>query len=154
MKRTPHENASSALVLTRFPASNVLRIGRSFWRGHFEKSSHGVDDLPRLVAVRGASKTIPRIREQLKLRAKREEMWKLMSNPSERSDSFHARSVHGTLRDPLNEYLFPESIYDRTKMDSIGALVNRLRLLRTLSYCRNRFVQSSKRLGISASERT
>jgi diadenosine tetraphosphatase ApaH/serine/threonine PP2A family protein phosphatase len=33
--------------------------------------------------------------------------------------------VHGSPRDPLNEYVFPEDIYNRRKMEDIFALVGR-----------------------------
>ena len=33
--------------------------------------------------------------------------------------------VHGSARNPLNEYVFPEDIYNKTKLEKIFALVHR-----------------------------
>ena len=95
-------------------------------QGHCDKSSLGSDDLPEFAAARHARKTILRFREQLWSHPKRDAIRQFMADRPVRFADSDAQFVHGTLRDPLNEYLFPESIYDHTKMNAIGKLVESL----------------------------
>ena len=95
-------------------------------QGHFDQSSLGEDDLPGFAAARHARKTILRFREQLKSHPRRQAIWEFMKERPERFTNGGAQFVHGTLRDPLHEYLFPESIHDQSKLDSISELVDSL----------------------------
>jgi predicted phosphodiesterase len=68
-------------------------------------------------------------REQLEARSdntqKRELRWEFLA---ERPRMFKENGflyVHGSARNPLNEYVFPEDIYNQRKMDRIFALVER-----------------------------
>jgi diadenosine tetraphosphatase ApaH/serine/threonine PP2A family protein phosphatase len=54
-----------------------------------------------------------------------ERRWEFLA---ERPRSFHEDSllfVHGSARNPLNEYVFPEDIYNQRKMERIFAMVER-----------------------------
>ena len=58
-------------------------------------------------------------------RTKREKRWEFLA---ERPPTFKEDSllfVHGSARNPLNEYVFPEDIYNQRKMDRIFALVDK-----------------------------
>lgn len=58
-------------------------------------------------------------------RAKRELRWEFLA---ERPRMFKENGflyVHGSARNPLNEYVFPEDIYNQRKMDRIFALVEK-----------------------------
>ena len=68
-------------------------------------------------------------RDQLEARGenseKRESRWEFLA---ERPRMFKENGflfVHGSARNPLNEYVFPEDIYNQRKMDRIFALVER-----------------------------
>ncbi len=95
-------------------------------QGNFDKASLGVDDLPGLSAARHARKTILRFREQLQAHPKRDAIRQFMTQLPEQCRCDGAQFVHGTVRDPLNEYLFPEAIYDQSRMHSIGRLIDAL----------------------------
>src|SRR5262245_30113442 len=55
----------------------------------------------------------------------KERRWEFLAERprSHREDSF--LYVHGSARNPLNEYVFPEDIYNQRKMERILALVER-----------------------------
>lgn len=56
---------------------------------------------------------------------KREKRWEFLA---ERPRTFNENGhlfVHGSARNPLNEYVFPEDIYNQRKMDRIFALVEK-----------------------------
>lgn len=58
-------------------------------------------------------------------RQKKERRWEFLA---ERPRSFRENGfmfVHGSARNPLNEYVFPEDIYNQRKMERIFALVER-----------------------------
>jgi predicted phosphodiesterase len=58
-------------------------------------------------------------------RADRERRWEFLA---ERPRTFRENSylfVHGSARNPLNEYVFPEDIYNQRKMERIFALVEK-----------------------------
>ena len=95
-------------------------------QSHFDKSSLGNDDLPGFVGARHARKTILRFREQLKFHPNRDVIQRFMSERPEGFANPDAQFVHGTLRDPLNEYLFPEAIYDQARLNEIGARIDKL----------------------------
>jgi predicted phosphodiesterase len=58
-------------------------------------------------------------------RLQREKRWEFLAERprSHREDGF--LYVHGSARNPLNEYVFPEDIYNQRKMERIFALVDR-----------------------------
>jgi predicted phosphodiesterase len=58
-------------------------------------------------------------------RAERERRWEFLAERPRtfREDSF--LYVHGSARNPLNEYVFPEDIYNQRKMERIFALVEK-----------------------------
>ncbi len=76
-----------------------------------------------------AEKAIFWTREQLQIpgenREKRERRWEFLAERprSHRENGF--LYVHGSARNPLNEYVFPEDIYNQRKMERIFALVER-----------------------------
>ena len=78
---------------------------------------------------RSAEMAIFWTRAQLELptdaRAMREKRWEFLAERprSHREDGF--LYVHGSARNPLNEYVFPEDIYNQRKMERIFALVER-----------------------------
>jgi diadenosine tetraphosphatase ApaH/serine/threonine PP2A family protein phosphatase len=58
-------------------------------------------------------------------RPQREKRWEFLA---ERPRTFRENGflyVHGSARNPLNEYVFPEDVYNQRKMDRIFALVER-----------------------------
>src|SRR5476651_584783 len=58
-------------------------------------------------------------------RAKREKRWEFLADrPRTFKENGHL-FVHGSARNPLNEYVFPEDIYNQRKMDRIFALINK-----------------------------
>jgi predicted phosphodiesterase len=58
-------------------------------------------------------------------RQKKERRWEFLAERprTHREDNF--LYVHGSARNPLNEYVFPEDIYNQRKMERIFALVDR-----------------------------
>jgi diadenosine tetraphosphatase ApaH/serine/threonine PP2A family protein phosphatase len=77
----------------------------------------------------GAEKAIFWTRRQLEESpepaAKRERRWEFLAERprSHREEGY--LYVHGSARNPLNEYVFPEDIYNQRKMERIFALVER-----------------------------
>jgi len=77
----------------------------------------------------GAERAIFWTRAQLEQtpepREKRERRWEFLSERPRvhREDSF--LYVHGSPRNPLNEYVFPEDIYNQTKMQRLFSLVDK-----------------------------
>ena len=78
---------------------------------------------------RPAERAIFWTRDQLETSAEskqaREQRWEFLA---ERPRSFREDGmlfVHGSARNPLNEYVFPEDIYNQRKMERIFALVER-----------------------------
>jgi diadenosine tetraphosphatase ApaH/serine/threonine PP2A family protein phosphatase len=58
-------------------------------------------------------------------RIKREKRWEFLAErPRTHTENGHL-FVHGSARNPLNEYVFPEDVYNQRKMDRIFALVDR-----------------------------
>ncbi len=58
-------------------------------------------------------------------REKREARWEFLAERPRRHQEGHFLYVHGSARNPLNEYVFPEDIYNQRKMDRIFALIDR-----------------------------
>jgi predicted phosphodiesterase len=77
----------------------------------------------------GAERAIFWTRSQLELptenKTKREKRWEFLAERprSHREETF--LYVHGSARNPLNEYVFPEDIYNQRKMERIFAHVER-----------------------------
>src|SRR6185503_12174402 len=58
-------------------------------------------------------------------RVRREKRWEFLSDrPRTFKENGHL-FVHGSARNPLNEYVFPEDIYNQRKMDRIFALIEK-----------------------------
>ncbi len=76
-----------------------------------------------------AEKAIFWTREQLERspepRAVRERRWEFLAERPRTHREEHFLYVHGSARNPLNEYVFPEDIYNQRKMERIFALVDR-----------------------------
>jgi diadenosine tetraphosphatase ApaH/serine/threonine PP2A family protein phosphatase len=68
-------------------------------------------------------------REQLEStsepRIRRERRWEFLAERPRIHTENGCLFVHGSARNPLNEYVFPEDVYNPHKMDSIFALVER-----------------------------
>lgn len=67
-------------------------------------------------------------RAQLELgdnRSKREQRWEFLAELPRMYKENSFLFVHGSARNPLNEYVFPEDVYNQRKMDRIFALVDR-----------------------------
>jgi predicted phosphodiesterase len=58
-------------------------------------------------------------------RQKRAERWDFLAERPRMHKENGFLYVHGSARNPLNEYVFPEDIYNQRKMDRIFALVDR-----------------------------
>jgi diadenosine tetraphosphatase ApaH/serine/threonine PP2A family protein phosphatase len=58
-------------------------------------------------------------------RQKRAERWDFLAERPRMHKESGLLFVHGSARNPLNEYVFPEDIYNQRKMDRIFALVER-----------------------------
>jgi predicted phosphodiesterase len=76
-----------------------------------------------------AEKAIFWTRQQLEssteARAPREKRWEFLAErPRSHRDNGYLY-VHGSARNPLNEYVFPEDIYNQRKMERIFAMVDR-----------------------------
>jgi predicted phosphodiesterase len=54
-----------------------------------------------------------------------EARWEYLSERPTKHKDGDIQLVHGSPRNPVNEYIFPEDIYNQRKMDSIFALVDR-----------------------------
>lgn len=67
-------------------------------------------------------------RSQLEMgdnRSKREQRWEFLAELPRMFKENSYLFVHGSARNPLNEYVFPEDVYNQRKMDRIFALVDR-----------------------------
>src|SRR5207237_9432203 len=58
-------------------------------------------------------------------RAAREKRWEFLAERPRTHREDGNLYVHGSARNPLNEYVFPEDIYNQRKMERIFALVER-----------------------------
>lgn len=58
-------------------------------------------------------------------RQDRERRWEFLALRPRTHKDAHGLFVHGSARNPLNEYVFPEDVYNQRKMDRIFALVER-----------------------------
>jgi len=58
-------------------------------------------------------------------RAQKERRWEFLAERPRQHREGHFLYVHGSARNPLNEYVFPEDIYSQRKMERIFALVDR-----------------------------
>lgn len=95
-------------------------------QGNFDHAAIGNDDLPGWSGAVHARKTILRFRSQLAQHPNRSSITDfLTSRPTYfvTVDAFH---VHGSPRNHLHEYLFPEDIYNDRKMDAITSLFDSL----------------------------
>lgn len=76
-----------------------------------------------------AEKAIFWTREQLEAPGERrdlkEKRWEFLSERPRQVKENGMMFVHGSARNPLNEYVFPEDIYNQRKMERIFALVER-----------------------------
>ncbi len=59
-------------------------------------------------------------------RAARDRRWELLASFPRRHKEGNHLFVHGSARNPINEYVFPEDVYNQRKMESLFALVDRL----------------------------
>lgn len=59
-------------------------------------------------------------------RGKREARWEFLAERPRTWKEDGCLFVHGSARNPLNEYVFPEDIYNQRKMDRIFALVDKV----------------------------
>lgn len=75
----------------------------------------------------GAERAIFWTRKQLELgdRSKNELRWEFLGELPRLRREGPLMFVHGSARDPLNEYVFPEDIYNQRKMERIFSLVER-----------------------------
>jgi predicted phosphodiesterase len=78
---------------------------------------------------RSAEMAIFWTRSQLELpgdpRELREKRWEYLAERPRSVRDNHLLFVHGSARNPLNEYVFPEDIYNQRKMERIFALVDK-----------------------------
>src|SRR5262249_3255840 len=76
-----------------------------------------------------AERAISWTRQQLETsgenRVKREKRWEFLADRPRTFKENGYLFVHGSARNPLNEYVFPEDIYNQRKMDRIFALIDR-----------------------------
>lgn len=89
-------------------------------QGNYDKAALGDDDLSGWTAAE-ARRTVLRFRSQLARHDDRDAITEFLgSRPSclAAADTFY---VHGTPRNHLHEYLFPEDVYNTRKMDSIAS---------------------------------
>jgi predicted phosphodiesterase len=77
----------------------------------------------------GAMRAILWTREQLEAperdRKRQESRWEFLAERPRIHREDSVMFVHGSVRNPLNEYIFPEDIYNQRKMERIFALVER-----------------------------
>jgi predicted phosphodiesterase len=77
----------------------------------------------------GAERAIFWTREQLENggnhEAQRQQRWDFLGQLPRNYQEGNQLYVHGSARNPLNEYVFPEDIYNRRKLEKIFALVTR-----------------------------
>jgi diadenosine tetraphosphatase ApaH/serine/threonine PP2A family protein phosphatase len=89
--------------------------------GNFDHALSGNFDGFGVSAYRSMNWTIAQMENKQNLEAYRKFMAKLPRTHQEGEFLF----VHGSARNPLYEYVFPEDIYNQKKMDAIFALVDR-----------------------------
>jgi diadenosine tetraphosphatase ApaH/serine/threonine PP2A family protein phosphatase len=57
--------------------------------------------------------------------AKREDLWDFLAGRPKTHTECDFLFVHGSPRNPVNEYVFPEDVYNERKMTKIGSLIER-----------------------------
>lgn len=108
------------------PCIDIAMSWQLVLQGEFDNTALGADDLPGFAAAIHARKTLLRFREQLSSHPYRDAIRKFMMERPERFVAAGVHFVHGTLRDPLYEYLFPEAIYEPKKLNAISELFESL----------------------------
>jgi diadenosine tetraphosphatase ApaH/serine/threonine PP2A family protein phosphatase len=69
--------------------------------------------------------TRAKLEEQSENRKQRDLRWEFLAERPRLFKENNTLFVHGSARNPLNEYVFPEDIYNQRKMDRIYAMVER-----------------------------
>lgn len=94
------------------------------WRlvvqGNFDKAALGDDDLPGWTAVH-ARKTVLRFRSQLSEHVDRHAITEFLTSLPSHFVATDAFYVHGSPRNHLYEYLFPEDIYNERKLNAVAS---------------------------------
>lgn len=94
-------------------------------KGNFDEAGLGDDDLPGWSSME-ARRTILRFRSQLSQQSDRGAITEFLSSLPSHYAKAEAVYVHGTPRNHLYEYLFPEDIYNERKMNAVAALFGSL----------------------------
>ncbi len=94
-------------------------------QGNFEQAALGDGDLPGWSAPH-ARETIFRFRSQLSQQNDRSAITEFLTSLPSHFMAAEALYVHGSPRNHLCEYLFPEDIYNQRKMDAIASLFDSL----------------------------
>jgi len=97
-------------------------------RGNFDNAAISDDDLSGWTAFH-ARKTVLRFRSQLNQHSRRHSITDFLSSLPTHLNTTDALYVHGSPRNYLNEYLFPEDTYNPRKMGSLEPL------FRSLCFC-------------------
>ncbi len=77
------------------------------------------------VAERAIFWTREQLEESAHSRPEREERWQFLAERPRVHRDAHGLFVHGSARNPLNEYVFPEDAFNQHKMERVFALVER-----------------------------
>jgi predicted phosphodiesterase len=74
-------------------------------------------------ALRAIFWTRDQLESRVGSREERERRWEFLATRPRTHRDAHGQFVHGSIRNPLNEYVFPEDVYNQRKMERIFALV-------------------------------
>jgi len=77
------------------------------------------------VALRAIFWTREQLENQGESREARERRWEFLADRPRTHQDANGLFVHGSVRNPLNEYVFPEDIYNQRKMERLFVLVKR-----------------------------
>jgi predicted phosphodiesterase len=77
------------------------------------------------VAEQAVFWTRHQLESQIGPREARERRWEFLSTRPRTHFDAHGMFVHGSARNPLNEYVFPDDIYNQRKMERLFPLVRR-----------------------------
>lgn len=94
-------------------------------QGNFDKVALGNDNLPGWTAVQ-ARNTILRFRSQLSQHPNRSNIIEFLTSLPSHLVTPEAYYVHGSPRNHLHEYLFPEDVFNQRKMEAVMSLFDAL----------------------------
>ncbi len=92
--------------------------------GDFEHAAMRTDDLADWRAAVGARRTIPQFRANVARHPRTEQIAAFLESLPSHVANDQILFVHGSARDHLREYVFPEDVYSQTKMGEVVRPIN------------------------------